>query len=557
MTSFPTTRTTPRTRKVHGTYQIAAILDDTQIADIEQRFNKARVLVLKWMNERHKRELGYDLPLSAWGGEGFEVDKPGQLYAGMDLADLALWTCRLEHQDNKVAARTWTVDLTLQRKGTSVILLERTLCTSPSDCGELAPLTVPRIIRDLAGQVGLKDALQISDNSWSLRDSNDLELLQLALEDSQRTLPVVILTQTEPRGRDQAGSYFPLDPSKMASSLFGLAHVVAMPHQLGFEWTNRIGKSWSVFNGAVRTYRPRLDFSKDDPYRHPLVRLNDIVLWEYEGVLAPQKVSGGDAFQLLLREKLFHEVASRPFRHDETPFYPYAKMQALSTKAADGNTASLLEALTLERDELKKQVEEERGEKNSVWDELAKQEEAVQALEKERHKLRAQLESFRAGLGKEVRTNIPIPRSLEALDEWQANVGGQLVLTSKAVRHAAKSDFRDPKLVYESLLLLAIEYRQMRIVGGDELRLAYENGLKSLKLTESRSISEARKGEQGEEYYVNHPLNPSRRIFLEDHLRKGNDRDQRNTLRIYFTWDHQEQLVVVGWLPSHLDTRNS
>jgi hypothetical protein len=78
-----------------------------------------------------------------------------------------------------------------------------------------------------------------------------------------------------------------------------------------------------------------------------------------------------------------------------------------------------------------------------------------------------------------------------------------------------------------------------------------------LKLSEARSISESRLGEQGEEYYVNHPFLAGKRVFLEDHLRRGADRDPRNTLRVYFAWDRQEQLVIVGWLPSHLTTRSS
>lgn len=552
-------KSAPRTRKVHGTYQLSATLESERVPDVDQRFNKARVTALRWMNRRLKTELGFSLPQVAWEGENFEIDKHGQLYAAVALPDLELWTCRIEHHDQRVAARTWTVDLALRRTGASVILLQRTLCTSPSNCDHFAPLTVPRVIRDFAAELGLRDVLPITPNPWFLQSGGDLDLLQLALADPHRLLPVVMLTETEDNPRySYKVDRFVLDPSKIADDLLGLAHVVVMPRMLGFEWTNRVGKPWTAFNGAIRTFRPTLDFANDDPYRHPLAKLDDIVMWEYDGVLSNGNVLRSEAgFQAFLKEKMFQTVASRPLRQEDTLFYRYAKMRALSERNAAKSGANTAEAeLRLEIDELKKQVEEEQGEKNYVWEELAKQEEAVQALERERHNLRAQLEILRNALGQAARAEIPIPESLQDLEDWQKHVAGQLVLAPKAIRAAAKSDFRQPSLVYESLLLLANEYRQMRLYGGD-CRAAYEDGLRSLKLTEARSISDSRVGEQGDEYYVNHPLQPTRRLFLEDHLRRGNDRDQRNTMRIYFAWDKDEHVVVVGWLPSHLDTRNT
>jgi hypothetical protein len=43
-------RPTIRTRKVQGTYQLSATLESDSIPDPEQRFEKARTLVLQWMN---------------------------------------------------------------------------------------------------------------------------------------------------------------------------------------------------------------------------------------------------------------------------------------------------------------------------------------------------------------------------------------------------------------------------------------------------------------------------------------------------------------------------
>lgn len=550
----------PKSRNVQGIYQLSATLESERISDVEQRFKEARSLALQWMNRRVKRELARSVPKLAWEGQRFEIDQHGQLYAGMTLPDLDLWTCRMEHDDSAVAARTWSVDLALRRVGADVILVQRTLCTSPVSCGVPVPLTVPKIVLDLVKGIGLKDVMPISGKPWALGSSGDLDLLHLFLADSGRLLPVIMLTEADEIARDRTYKVkrFVLDPAALASELTALAHVVVMPRELGFEWTRRVGRPWTAFNGAVRTFRPGLNFSSDDPYRHPLAKLDDIVLWEYNGVLSREKLLGEEGFQAFLREKAFQSVSSRQLRHEDTLFYRYAKIRSLSDETS-GRTASneVEEELRLEIAELRKQIEEERNEKDYVYNYSAELEENTQRLERERFTLRAQLELLRGSLGQTARVQIPIPESLEELEDWQPNVAGQLWIAPKAISAASKSEFRQPPLVYESLLLLANEYRQMRIHGGDEYRLAYEQGLQRLKLNQARSISESRVGEQGDEYYVNHPFQPNKKVVLDEHLRRGNDRDQRHTLRIYFAWEQQEQVVIVGWLPGHLTTRQT
>ena len=44
---------------------------------------------------------------------------------------------------------------------------------------------------------------------------------------------------------------------------------------------------------------------------------------------------------------------------------------------------------------------------------------------------------------------------------------------------------------------------------------------------------------------------------LDRHLKKGNSRNSRHCFRLYFFWDDEDEQVVVGWLTSHLDTRQT
>lgn len=67
-------------------------------------------------------------------------------------------------------------------------------------------------------------------------------------------------------------------------------------------------------------------------------------------------------------------------------------------------------------------------------------------------------------------------------------------------------------------------------------------------------IAKERVGEQGDTYLISVDGRPR---MLDRHLKKGTSKDQRHCFRLYFLWDEDSQQAVVGWLPSHLDTRQT
>jgi hypothetical protein len=151
-------------------------------------------------------------------------------------------------------------------------------------------------------------------------------------------------------------------------------------------------------------------------------------------------------------------------------------------------------------------------------------------------------------------------RDLRNLDSWhRTNLRGKLLIHPRAFRGAKKSCFQNPQLILDALLLLGTEYREVRIHGeGNGRQEALSLRLTALGLELSEAITQSRAGEEGDEYYIYYPIGQSqRRELLKYHLKKGNTRDERSCLRIYFFWDKGMKLVVVGWLPSHLDTRSS
>ena len=129
-----------------------------------------------------------------------------------------------------------------------------------------------------------------------------------------------------------------------------------------------------------------------------------------------------------------------------------------------------------------------------------------------------------------------------------------MVLHPRALQGIKKTVYNNPPLVYNALLHLANQYRDMRL--GLIQQEDYFKSRDALQLRDGGSIDEDHAGEYGSTYYVQYPIGSSVNRFLESHLRcGGNTRDPERCLAIYFFWDDESQQVVIGWLPSHLENK--
>jgi hypothetical protein len=165
------------------------------------------------------------------------------------------------------------------------------------------------------------------------------------------------------------------------------------------------------------------------------------------------------------------------------------------------------------------------------------------------------LKNFGPAIGKRY------PTVLSDLGQWvTSNHSATIILHPRTERGTSKSRFEDVLLIYQAIELLGLEYHAMRMTSpseADAKRSACSRRLQELGLDLTPSISAGRAGEEGDEYKVIYPIGGEKKCLLDLHLRKGSDRDERYCLRIYFFWDEDAQKVVIGWLPSHLDTRAS
>lgn len=142
--------------------------------------------------------------------------------------------------------------------------------------------------------------------------------------------------------------------------------------------------------------------------------------------------------------------------------------------------------------------------------------------------------------------------SLEPLPAWaDANID-RVVVMPRALAEAKKATYESPELVHQALELLALTYTGVKT--NTVRREALKEGALRLGLFMGGSVDPSRAGMEGDEYFVNYG---GRRRFLDQHIGRGNSRDPRYALRIYFFFDDESDRVVVGWLPSHLSNSMS
>lgn len=140
-----------------------------------------------------------------------------------------------------------------------------------------------------------------------------------------------------------------------------------------------------------------------------------------------------------------------------------------------------------------------------------------------------------------------IPTTFNDFEKWASqNVSEAVELHSQATQGVKKSQYSNPKLLYQALFLLHGYYVSMRRHGGEKLRSDYSKACQKLGLEETLTISASGSGEQSDTYFVNHA---EKRELLDQRLKRGNSRGLRLCFRLYFFCGDDAEQVVVGWLP--------
>ena len=189
-------------------------------------------------------------------------------------------------------------------------------------------------------------------------------------------------------------------------------------------------------------------------------------------------------------------------------------------------------------------VEHERDQARSELNEFKQ---TINALRTRINHLEMKLESGRNG-----NDETPIPDNFEELESWsQIHLAGKVAVLPRAIRSAKKSEFENIELAYRALICLRDYQYPMRIEGGTERVEAYRNATQELRLQDENTFPGNRATLQGDTYFVEFA---GQRRLLERHLKGSNSRDPRHCFRLYYFWDDETKMIVVGSLPNHLPT---
>lgn len=151
-------------------------------------------------------------------------------------------------------------------------------------------------------------------------------------------------------------------------------------------------------------------------------------------------------------------------------------------------------------------------------------------------------------LFEEIPQEDPLPQELAYLPMWAQAHSEQVVILPRAFSGAKRSLYHDDADIYQALDFLAGPYWAFR--AGRLEPEAYQKALHESGLKIAGSASYITATTERSSYFVQYR---KRQCLLDWHIVKGGGRDPRYCLRIYFFWDGEEQKVVIGWLPTHLD----
>lgn len=528
---------------------VSQVLLTFRSGDPKKTFVEIRKEALQWLAKRAGRRL----PDHAWDGESFDMLEVGaQPVSAVALESPVYWCCRVSDADKEVPQRSWTTECgVLEDTNGDVLFGCRLQCVALGESPQF-DATIPGVVR----QVVSKHHAYLDDCPTMLKASHvatdcEVEALVALLLDRRRIRPVIAISQGAKDGHDGRGI---IDADDLARLTVGAAHVVTLTGDASYALTGQLGKEFSVFHQAVRTYRPGMDIDEDSPGDHPIALPSSVEEWS-DG--------GPRAFHRFLVERALRDTVVGVDIHGQLPSFADIHAQALKQKrnraGKQGASDKDLLALALEEnDSINRKLKDDEETYKGL---LQAADADRKQIETERDQARTDIRSIQARLmhveaalqasGKP--EPVSIPDSFDGLEDWcRVFLSGKVHVMPRAYRIAMKSTFSNPELAYKTLLILRDHYVPMRSEGGLDRKMAYEQALAALGLEESQSFAGTRAGEEGDEYKVTYNGRPK---TLDRHIKGSNSREERFGFRLYFFWDSESQRAVVGSFPTHLATR--
>ncbi len=174
----------------------------------------------------------------------------------------------------------WKAIVILFRSGTTSYLRATLLAPHRRLRQPTAALWVPGIVRWLSSSPGLTDyGWRLLPAPWIIQNEEGVEGLIHLIGSQHRTRPIFAIG-LGPRETNPESA--PLDAWDLAHRTVGLAHVVVLTGPMTYALTDRVGRKYSVFGNAIRTYRPGCVIG-DRAMEHPMALPETVRRWRSGG----------------------------------------------------------------------------------------------------------------------------------------------------------------------------------------------------------------------------------------------------------------------------------
>ena len=528
-------------------YQLLCDLD-TSTESASEAFEKAGDIVYRWARTKF-RYIFKNMPKEK---STLDDRRDANEIGVIDDRNEGRFVLRAVHPDGQVAGRFWMTDVQINQKENHCTMAIRLSVSSLNHCEEEVPFSQPRFVKDIFKKIGIRDVQRVVNQPRTIDGPDAVDSFVSLLENEKRHLPIVLFSACNWPTEEQYEGYM-MNPAQMAKDLVGVAHIFQITQEAVDDLTNKIGRQWSVYNGAVRTYYAGLSLENEDYYRHPLITQKSIRL--------KNSISedGTDLCMLDIEEHIKNYNMGRWIAWEEAgfDFYSSLRQQYLQIQRDEGSQTKNERIRSYEQqlEEARSDIECYKSIANSYLGDneqlKADNEEKSETIARLKAKIFA-LEDRLKSKKEDVAASIPEQPTYEELPEWiQENFPDRVRLHSRALHSLKGAIYEDITLVYRCVELLATSYYDFRMG-----KIQHEEFMEICKATdagidERGAITDTSAGMQGDTYFVQYR---GKKRKLERHLTKGNSKDQRYCMRIYFFWDDDEQIVVIGDLPRHLDT---
>lgn len=484
------------------------------------------------------RRLNPAVPVDAKSGEAFEVGGGGDHPARSALVEFdggRMWSAIVDNPDSTVLGRTWVTEIIVGENAQGVHFGTRLLNVTR---GEDEPFggSIPGIVRQVVADLpSFADGIGLDERPRIIDDERALEALVQLLELPARRLPVVVVAQ--PGNHPQ---YAP--PAVLARRLAGAAHLFEIDERQGWGLTSIVGRQLSTFDGAARIYAP--GFTADaDPYAHPLW-----ITWPNRTAPA----TGAAVIDRVLAMGLARGTTGHPRFEAVRQAAAAHRLDLARPDASAGEMSALYEE---ENARLVTQLEELRSEQNQWLEDAERERAAAARIEAElradvaRHRmqndaLRTALESATPVAPREPLTD------LAAFGEWaERNLSPGLWFAPKALKAAERGQYRDTAEIGEALYMLDELFVPMKREPGAARREAFDARLAELGLEDTPCFTQRNDILRFPAYAVTYC---GQRHWCDWHIKSGGGADPRQMFRIYYHWHEEDQVLLIGHLPSHL-----